>query len=289
MELVIYFAILISVTTAILLITRNTRYFPGVLAAACTYWLFMAAGTYHIFISRGSTSGIGFLFIPFYCLLPALVGALGVTLTTQKANWIRALGGLVLAGLIPMASFALQGIVETQQTNAKRDAQRKAHYEAYVGYRKQLRDHPDRYPAEKLVALIETKKERAFLLAVASWKDTPDIVLKKLVDQDDGGILLSLLRHPRTPMSAIDKAVRLNQHHYFSRDLAANSQTPRDILLSLVSNISKNVGIGRALVQNPNVDCDILHNLLEHEHGSMTSYRRETRALAHKRLEAECQ
>ena len=158
-----------------------------------------------------------------------------------------------------------------------------------MGYKKELRDHPDRYTAEKLVELIETKKERAFLLAVASWKDTPDVVLKKLVDHDDWGVLLSLLRHTHTPMSAIEKAVRLNQQHYFSRDLAANPQTPTDILLSLVKDLSRNVGIGRALVQNPNADCDILHKSLEHEHGSMTSYRRETRALASKRLEAECQ
>jgi hypothetical protein len=38
MELVIYFIILLSITAAILVSTRNTRYFPGVLAAACIYW-----------------------------------------------------------------------------------------------------------------------------------------------------------------------------------------------------------------------------------------------------------
>jgi hypothetical protein len=125
-------------------------------------------------------------------------------------------------------------------------------------------------------------------LAVASWKKTPDAVLEKLVDQDDGGVLLSLLRHPRTPMAAIEKAVRLNEHHYFSYDLAANPQTPKAVLLSLVMDRSRPVPMGRALVQNPNADCDVLRTYLETEPGSMTPHQEKTRAMVRKRVETDC-
>ena len=134
----------------------------------------------------------------------------------------KILGGLVLTAWLPMAGFTLQGILETRHTNAERDAQVRAQYEAYLGYKKQLQDQPDRYTAPTLLERLETQPDRAFLLAVASWKETPAAVLEKRVRQDDGGVLLSLLRHPRTPMAAIEKAVRLNDRHYFSYDLAAN-------------------------------------------------------------------
>jgi hypothetical protein len=187
-----------------------------------------------------------------------------------------------------MAGFTLQGIVETRDKNAERDAQVKAQREAYLRYQKQLQDQPDRYTAPTLLELLETQPERAFLLAVAAWKEAPDAVLKKLVDQDDGGVLLSLLRHPRTPMAAIDKAVRLNGRHYFSYDLAANPTTAKAILLDLVADRSRHVDIGRALVQNPNADCDVLHTYLATKPDSMTPYQEQTRTLVQKRVEADC-
>jgi hypothetical protein len=288
MALFIYFAILVSFTATILVLSRHTRVFPSVVAAAGSYWVFMAAGTYHIFISRGSTVGIGFLFIPVYSLLPALVGAVGVAFARQPAIGYKILGGLVLAAWIPMAGFTLHGIIETRQTNAERDAQVRAQREAYWAYQKQLREQPDRYTAQTLLERLETQPDRAFLLAVASWKKTPDAVLEKLVDQDDRGVLLSLLRHPRTPIAAIEKAVRLNEHHYFSYDLAANPTTPKAVLLALVGDRSRPVPIGRALMQNPNADCDVLRTFLEIEPGAMTRDQEQTHAMVRKRVEAAC-
>jgi hypothetical protein len=248
----------------------------------------MAAGTYHIFISRGSTAGIGFLFIPVYSLLPAFVGAVGVAFARQPAMGYRILGGLVLTAWIPMAGLTLQGILETRQTNAERDAQVKSQREAYLRYQKQLQEQPERYTAPMLLALLETQPDRAFLLAVAAWKEAPDAVLEKLVDQDDGGVLLSLLRHPRTPMAAIEKAVRLNGRHYFSYDLAANPTTPKAVLLALVGDRSRPVPMGRALMQNPNTDCDVLRTFLEIEPGAMTRDQEQTHAMVRKRVEAAC-
>jgi hypothetical protein len=288
MVLFIYFAILFGLTAVILVLSRTTRYFPSVLAAAGSYWLFMAAGTYHILISRGSTAGIGFLFIPVYSLLPALVGAVGVAFARQPAIGYKILGGLILTAWIPMAGLILHGLLETRHKNAERDAQVRAQREAYLGYQKQLREQPDRYTAQTLLERLETQPDRAFLLAVASWKEAPDAVLEKLVDQDDGGVLLSLLRHPRTPMAAIEKAVRLNERHYFSYDLAANPQTPKAVLLSLVRDRSRPVPMGRALVQNPNADCDVLRTYLETEPGSMTPHQEKTRAMVRKRVETDC-
>jgi hypothetical protein len=288
MVLFIYFAILFGLTAVILVLTRTMRVFPGVVAAAGSYWVFMAAGTYHIFISRGSTAGIGFLFIPVYSLLPALVGAVGVAVARQPAIGYKILGGLILTAWLPMAGFTLHGIIETRQTNAERDAQVRAQREAYLGYQKQLREQPDRYTAQTLLERLETKPDRAFFLAVASWKETPDAVLEKLVDQDDGGVLLSLLRHPRTPMAAIEKAVRLNERHYFSYDLAANPKTPKAVLLSLVMDRSRPVPMGRALMQNPNADCDALRTYLKTEPGSMTRYQEKTPAMVRKRVETDC-
>jgi hypothetical protein len=279
---------LFSLTAAILVLSQSRRGFPSVVAAAVSYWVFMAAGTYHIFISRGSTAGIGFLFIPIYSLLPAFVGAAGVAFARQPAMGYKILGGLVLTAWIPMAGFTLQGILETRQTNAERDAQVKAQREAYLRYQKQLQDQPDRYTAPTLLALLETQPDRAFLLAVASWKEAPDAVLEKLVDQDDGGVLLSLLRHPRTPMAAIEKAVRLNGRHYFSYDLAANPTTPTAILRALVADRSRPVDMGRALVQNPNADCHILHTYLETKPDAMTPYQEQTRTLVKTRVDADC-
>jgi hypothetical protein len=286
--LFIYFAVLVSLTATILVTSRTTRYFPSVLAAAGSYWLFMAAGTYHIFISRGSTAGIGFLFIPVYSLLPALVGAFGVAFARQPATRYKILGGLVLAAWLPMAGLTLHGILETRHKNAEWDAQVRAQHAAYLGYQKQLREQPDRYTAETLLELLETQTDRAFFLAVASWKETPDVVLEKLVDQDDRGVLLSLLRHPRTPMVAIEKAVRLNERHYFSYDLAANPKTPKAILLALVTDRSRPVPMGRALMQNPNADCDVLRTYLETEPDAMTPHQEKTRGLLRKRVDADC-
>jgi hypothetical protein len=288
MALFIYFAVLVSLMATILVLTRNTRVFPSVVAAAGSYWVFMAAGTYHIFISRGSTAGIGFLFIPVYSLLPALVGAVGVAFARQGEMGYKILGGLVLTAWIPMAGFTLQGIIETRHKNAEWDAQVKAQREAYLRYKKQLQEQPERYTAPTLLELLETQPERAFLLAVASWKEAPDAVLENLVDQDDSGVLLSLLRHPRTPMAAIEKAVRLNDRHYFSYDLAANPTTAKAILLDLVADRSRHVDIGRALVQNPNADCDVLHTYLETQPDSMTPYQEQTRTHVKKRVDADC-
>jgi hypothetical protein len=273
---------LFLLTCVILVATDAPRGWRRAGAYALPAWLAsFFLGTGAILESRGSTSGIGFIFLPLLAMGPGLLGfALGHLHHRRRlagargghtSGWSAAIAAAVLglAGVWGYQAYGWYGIV---QTNAARDAETQRQRLAIQANKeriaRRLAESPER-AGEIIAEMVEETDDRTLLIPLASRPETPPEVLDRLVRHPDLGVALTALRDPDTPAETI---AWLYEHHsypdYFFSTLAAHPNTPAPILRELYAKRAQNTGIPRGLAANPATPEDIRERLRAEGHPS---------------------
>ncbi len=212
----------------------------------------MGLGTLFIFNSRGSTSGVGFLFLPCCSLVPALLGALLGYLVIHDKKCVYKV--IPVALLILYFSYLIFKIVEVKQRNHKADisyANQRAEFSkgrAWVS--KVEQENPDQASA-LFDKKIRTTKKKSILLAIARSQFLSTESLIELSRSKDIGVVLEVISNPNTPVSVLETVYRQSQYpSYFYTSLARNPRTPKVILEDLYSKREVNSGIEPGLAGN---------------------------------------
>ncbi len=240
------------------------------------FFVSFVLGALGILESRGSTSGIGFVFLPIYCLVPGLLGfAFGLLQTRYRlrsAANVSTVGyqaglWLVALGLISVLSYQGLGWYETRQLNETRDAETQRQREAIRAFSDELNRLLAERPGEEAALIAELAAEttdRTRLIPLANSRFASAAVLDELSRSPDFGVALSALRNPNVTPESI---VWVYRHHrypdYFFSNFAAHPATPAWILTELYSKRAQNTGIPRGLIQNPNTPPEIRDRLAE--------------------------
>jgi hypothetical protein len=239
------------------------------------YLVSFTLGAFAILESRGSTSGIAFLFLPMIALLSGVLGfGLGVARyslghlrqTGRPTVWPRLGMAVALVGLVVVLSVQLHGWHNTRQLNKSRDQETERQREAIRANRRSLAERLAAAPgreAEIIEQLAAETNDRTWLIPLASNPHASAPTLDRLSQSADFGVALSALRHVNVPVEAIVRVYRSHSYPgYFLSTLAGNANTPAWLLAELYQKRAQNYGIAPALAGNPNTQADILDALL---------------------------
>jgi len=243
--------------------------------ALLAYFASLMLGAVAIFESRGSTSGIGFIFLPLVAMVPGVLGFLLGTSHHRYRQSVRIpkakvgptvvilLSALGLAGVMGIQAY---GWFETRQINQARDAEVARQREAILANRRmlaaRLAGHSGR-EARIIEEMVTGTEDRTLLIPLASSPFAPPGVLEQLSRASDLGVALSALRNENVPTQAI---VWIYQHHgypeYFYSTLAGNPNTPDWMLKELFERRQLNGGIAPAMAGNPSVPAAVIDALM---------------------------
>lgn len=244
--------------------------------ALIAYLLFAVVGSVHILMMRGSTAGIGFLFLPLYALVPAAAGYLFGKFhalfreqrqTQQPAT--KNVAGMTASAVLLLTIFGWQ-LVEIQQTaatNEARDlqqAQRKAVIDSNRGTLQQtLAMHPGG-EAEKLVEIADGTDDDTLLIPVAESQYAPEDLLDRLAKLNNPGLGITVIRNPNTSPETLEWLFHYSRYPaYYYSDLSRNRKTPEPILRELYELRHVNGGIAWSLAGNESTPIDILQKLVD--------------------------
>lgn len=228
--------------------------------AVGAFVLTLGIGTWSILQSRSSTAGIGFLFLPFFAVIPASGGWLW-------SRYRKTVMPLAVLGLLLVVGFGVWMIragIRTRDLNAARDAAQKENDRQLAQYRQNLREIISSHQGqeEKFVSsfLSAHSEDRAALLAALETPYVPPEWLEKLSNSTDMGLALQTIRNPRSTPSMLEKIHRnATYKDYYAVDLARNPRTPKGVLSEIAK--GKNLLLADALLVHPNLDCAILRSL----------------------------
>lgn len=239
------------------------------------YLISLVLGVFAILESRGSTSGIGFLFLPMIAMVPGVLGfALGVAQhglisfrkTGRQATWPRIGMAAALVGLFGVLTVQLYGWYDTQQLNQSRDQEAKRQREAIQDNKRTLANRLAASPgseAQIIERMVDETADRTWLIPLASNPHTSAQTLARLSQSTDFGVALSALRHAKVPTEAIVRVYRSHSYpDYFFSTMAGNANTPAWLLAELYQKRAQNYGIAPGLAGNPSTPSDILDVLL---------------------------
>lgn len=243
----------------------------GLLAYLAAFTL----GVFAILESRGSTSGIGFLFLPMVALVPGVLGfGLGVAQhrfrylrqTGRPTVWSRLGMAVALVGLAGVLLVQLNGWHDTYQLNQSRDQEAQRQREAIQANTRTLAERLASAPGREvqiIEQLVAETGDRTWLIPLASNPHTSALTLDRLSQSADFGVALSAVRHVNVSAETIVRVYRTHSYPgYFFSTMAGNANTPAWLLAELYEKRAQNYGIAPALAGNPNTQADILDALL---------------------------
>jgi hypothetical protein len=256
---------LVLVVGVILAIRHSVKTYgwQPAIPAALAFAAALVCGAWSILQSRSSTAGIGFLFLPFYALIPA-AGGLLFGVGRKKSN--RA---LMAAGTIVFAAATLLIIksgLESRALNAKRDGQHKANLarqRAVALELKQLLSQNKGQESSVLAQYLQAHpSDRAVDLEILATPYVSPELLEEYAKSDDMGILLSVIRNANVTPEILENIYAHAQYKdYYHADLARNAKTPTRLLLEVAK--GQNTLIPAHLINNPNSTCEVLKVLNE--------------------------
>lgn len=233
--------------------------------------LFLVLGSYAILQVRSSTGALGFLFLPYYAMVPGGIAyALGTMhhslLHNQKkdapSQGIKVRIGVLIVLLLFPYTWMGYNLFDTLATNKARDNERERQKVAIMENTKHmeviLKKNPGREDAV-LVNMANKTNDRTMLLPIAQSEFAPPELLDKLSRSTDFGVTVSAVSNPNALPESLERVYRTHKYPgYFFSSLAENKNTPTPILLELYGKRKQNSGIERGLARNPSVPAEIL-------------------------------
>lgn len=267
-------ALFLIVCTALILIPKmkyRRAGFYGLLAFFASFFL----GAYTIFQSRGSTSGIGFIFLPLIALLPGITGfILGkVNAAFLRKNKNNDPAGLLKTALIILSlllvapyvaqTYALMNVfTKNKASDVKAAEHKKLLTQNFRKIKRLVSENPGR-EKQLLESLAKDTRDRTLLIPIAKSNFASPELLDRLSKSTDLGIVLTVVKNRNT---TVETLVWVHKNHsypsYFYSTLALNPKTPPEILHELYEKRDQNRGIPLGLARNVNVPKEILEKLL---------------------------
>lgn len=248
------------------LMLRGPR--AGLLPAALAAGALIAAGLWSIAQSRASTAGIGILFLP---SLAALAGASAWVFGSfrrhahpalRAAAW---LGAAASSGLV--IAFVATGVGERAK-NAERD-RAQAEQSRQIDDNRQrierlLRENSGREETILDGEIAKHRDDRTFLIPALETEFVSEDRLDELSASGDLGVVLTVARNQRTRSGTLEKIYRTNSYPFYFYDaLAANPNTPIDVLRALSVNHEPISSLDHSFARNPSTPRDILERIAQ--------------------------
>ena len=226
-----------------------------------SYLIFLGLGTKAILSSRASTASIGFIFLPYYSMIPSLLAG---TYSYFKNRWAKFALGSVQVVLMGAAVFQ---IYKVNELNASRDAENARQAVEIQKNREWVKSIEREQPtkaAELLAEKANGSTDRTILIPIAESSVATEDLLTKLSEQQDLGVLLTVVRNKNTPPEILKKIFMHSSYPpYFFQALSSNPKTPKEILLELYEKRNVNTGIEQSLASNSAIPTEIIVKLSE--------------------------
>ena len=219
-----------------------------------------------IFQSRSSTASIGIIGIPF-------IGALGGFLGLGFGRWrsstepTHSVGALVcLAGAVLLIAFNVREGMTTVGKNRSRDVMQAAHSEEIERDRAliaaALGENENRQRAWMDSSIRARITDRAFLIAALENDSVSPGLLDTLASSNDLGIALQAVNNGSTDRSTLRRIYETHpQAYYFFQALAANPNTPPEIIRDLYTKPRVITGLDGWFARNPATPRDVLDRI----------------------------
>jgi len=240
----------------------------GIVASLGCFFATLAAGTWHIMVSRSSTASIGFIFLPTIAAISGVI-ALGFGASRRRAGGAARVFGvlaLIVAAVIP--AVELIGVGETTQLNARRDSDQARLEQAFAAHKAELRAILTRVPerrADTLTALLRARRDdRAFALAVLDEYGVDSLLLDTLARSPDLGLALAAVRNRGARSFTLARVYRTATYrNYFLQALAAHINTPPEILREIHQLRPAPIGgLDYQFADNPATPSDVVADLV---------------------------
>lgn len=227
------------------------------------FFISMSFGTILILSSRGSTTAIGFLFLPTYSLIPAILSA---SIPFIRPTWGR---GFVV--VMTLSFYVL--IIHQTYTNKKKNEdfdietnRQSVEINKNSQWVKDLEVQQTDKASQLLGERANQTSDRTILIPIAESKMASIELLKQLSKNSDLGVVLTVVRNPNTPSETLED-IYFNSSYpgYFFSDLSSNSNTPERVLLQLFDKRNENSGIEKGLASNVNVPDQLIPKMLKSE------------------------
>jgi hypothetical protein len=231
--------------------------------AAGFFVVTMIIGAWSILQSRSSTAGIGFIFLPFICLIPA-AGGLVIGMGKKKSS----VGLMVMGSTLVILSmvYLIKSGLDVRTLNAKRDADYQAQLARQKAVNMELKALFEKNKGNETSALAQYYKSNSSDRAVALEILTTPYVSHELLDElsksKDMGIALSVIRNANVTADMLENIYKnADYKDYYHSDLARNPKSPTRLLIEVAK--GQNMLIPNHLLQNPNTNCEVLSVLAE--------------------------
>ena len=250
-----------------LLISLLARKSPrGIVVSVVFFVLAAGSAFWAITQSRSSTSGIGIMFLP-------LIGALGGFLGLAFGRWRsstdagRSVGALLgLGGAVLLIAFNIREGTKTVATNESRDARQVSHSaeidrdRAFIAAGLGQNEHRQGAYIDSSIRARIT--DRAFLIAALENDSVSPTILDTLATSDDLGIALQAVRNPNTSRSTLRRLYLTHSNPpYFYQALAANPNTPPEIIQEIYTKPRVITGLDGWFARNPGTPRDVLEKI----------------------------
>lgn len=231
--------------------------------AGLMFFAALGLGSWAILQSRSSTAGIGFLFLPFLSIVPAL-GGLIIGIGQKKRSNGLTLGGAVIVLL--SCSFYIKTGLDSRALNDQRDAQYKAQLERQrqiaLELKKLFSDNVGKEDSALFQYYEAHKPERAVALELLKTPFVSNELLEILAQSKDLGVVLSVVRNPNVTGKMLENIYdRAQYKDYYHADLARNPKSSTKLLVQVAK--GHNTSLPQALMANPNCSCEVLVALSE--------------------------
>jgi hypothetical protein len=256
----------------VVLLVRGQR--TGLLISVLMCGITFAAGYWSIRHSRGSTSGLGFLFLPGLGGLSGLLAALFARLRKDPQRETRAAAWLCLLASMGVVLLYLVGGIQEQRKNDGRDRQQAQAQDAIHGNRMRIARLIQENPGHESAALdAEIDKhlgDRNFLIPALETAFVSEDRLDQLSTHDDSFVVLSVTRNAHARSDTLVKIYIKSSHptYFFQalpefQALAENKNTPVDILKTLAARPEARGSLDRWFAGNPSAPHDVLDRIAD--------------------------
>jgi hypothetical protein len=242
----------------------------GIAASLGCFLATLAAGTWHIMVSRSSTASIGFVVLPTIAAISGVI-ALGFGASRRRPQGLARVFGivaLIVAAAIP--ALELFAVGETTSLNDRRRAEQARLDKAYAADRAELRAFLPRVPPERrgdtLTALLRARRDdRSFVLAaLGSEYGVDSLLLDTLARSPDPGLALAAVKNRGAVSFTLARVYRTATYPgYFLQAIAAHRNTPPEILREIHYLQPKPIGgLGYQLALNLATPSDVVADLV---------------------------
>jgi hypothetical protein len=211
-----------------------------------------AAGAWSISVSRSSTAGIGFLFLPMLASIAGLCALAFVLSRRTTSIPMRTAGWLALAAYVGALAAPATGARRTVALNSQRDSSYAEQTRAIERHRAEIEaampaKNPDSTRVDQMVR--EHPNDRAFVIGALETHLVSAAMLDTLSRSSDDGIVMEAVRQVNALPATVARVYTSNPD-YFAAAVAAHAHAPPEVLNDLARRIS-NPYVLRELVSNP--------------------------------------